>query len=85
MKLKFTSICALIILLSPTLSHAFVSDTEQVTRLTDDVWLSVNTAEYGNSEDRDSGKPATPKTGTSENPVTPKTGPSWNPEFYTNH
>ena len=50
MKLKITAICAFAILLSPTLSHAFVTETEQVTRLSNDVWLYVNTAEYGSTD-----------------------------------
>ena len=50
MKSKTLFIGALLVLCSPSFALAFTPDNGQVTRLTDDVWLYVNTAEYGSSD-----------------------------------
>jgi hypothetical protein len=50
MKSKIVGIFAVLILLSPSVTLAFESKNEQVFRLTNDVWLYVNTAQYGSSD-----------------------------------
>lgn len=49
MKSKMLCVVALLILWTPSQVQAFTAENERVLRLSDDVWLYVNTAEYGSA------------------------------------